>query len=146
MKLAVWNRRWLEWVAVAALFVVIVGALASRRPKLPRSIGIVASEVRVGMSRDEVVTLLLESSRKAGCTDRFYLKGETIDGWEIRGFGCTPHVNLPPGDRIAWAELDIDDDDCRDLYITFGLGGVVTGVRLRSSSVWEELRYAVARD
>lgn len=52
---------------------------------------------------------------------------------------------FPPGDEVEWAELDIDDDYARDLLITFGPGGRVSDIRLKSCEGSEELRFALWR-
>ena len=46
-----------RWVAVVVA-IIAVCVLVSRRPALPGSLGVMATELRVGMSRDEAVGVI----------------------------------------------------------------------------------------
>jgi hypothetical protein len=124
----------------------IVGHLSSGRPKLPGSLGTVATQVRIGMSRDELATVIRDSqaARKEYDLSRLYTRGVTRDGRSFGRYCDWSLSDVPSADQIAWAEFDVDDDWGRDLIITLGPGGVVTDLRLESDSIWEELRYALA--
>ena len=120
-----------------------VGVLASL-PELPGSMGVMAAELRVGMSRDEAVAVIRERYREREekyDSPRIYAHGRTHDGREFNSYFDWAFEKLPPADQIAWAELDVDDDWCRDLMIRLGPGGVVSRIWLESHSNWEALRY-----
>ena len=93
------------------------------------------------MSQDEVVSLIRSSGTDN--VDCFYSRGETRDGHHFLCLFSHAFDKLPPPLDIAWGELEIDDDEGRDLVITLGLGGTVTGARLNSSRRLEEWRYVI---
>ncbi len=135
------KRRWAWCGVLLATALLAGGCWVLRPPTLPGSLGTVASRVRVGMHQDEVVSLIRGSGTDN--VDCFYSRGETRDG---RPFLCLfDHAfdKLPPPVDIAWGELEIDDDQGRDLVVTLGPGGTVTGTRLRSSIGLEEWRYVI---
>lgn len=137
------------WVRLAIFLVpafTIVCVFGARQPELPGSLGVIATEVRVGMSQDEAAAVIRSAyfGRESRWDNpRIYANGRTHDGREFRSYFDWGFKEMPPADQIAWAELDVDDDRCRDLIITLGPGGVVSGIRLKSSSIWEEGRYAL---
>ncbi len=136
-----------RWFKRGLLLLVLVACvLGSRRPKLPGSLGAIAAEVRVGMSRDEVVALMHIHRGWRDRDDLTYvnIRGNTGDGRSFSGSGVDVLDNLPPADQIACCELWIDDDDGLVLNITFGPGGMVTALRLESRSICQELRYSLA--
>jgi hypothetical protein len=107
----------------------------------------VAAEVNVGMSRDEFVALIRTCLHKGAANDcaRLYVNGRTRAGQEFGSYCDWEFDKLPPADQVESAELNVDDDQGRDLIIALGPGGVVTELRLESDSVWQELRYTLAR-
>lgn len=137
-----------RWWAAMVVVVIAVGVLASWPPALPGSLGIMAAELRVGMSRDKAVGVIRAAyagRERDWDRPRLYTDGRTQDGQQFGRYFDWEFAAFPPGDDIAWAELDVDDDWGRDLLITFGPGGRVSGLRLKSNEGWEELRFALSR-
>jgi hypothetical protein len=127
------------------LLVIVAYLLATSRPNLPDALGLVVSEVRIGMSGAEVVSLLEKSEIARGSGYAFF-QGETRDGQKFSGFWGTMNADpFPPSDQIVWAEIYIDDDAGRELFMLFGRGGAVSRLWLVSDSGWEELRFSLAR-
>lgn len=138
------KRRW----ATALVALIAVGVLASRRPALPGSLGVMAAEVRVGMSRDEAIAVIRTAYAgrdREWDNPRLYTDGRTRDGQPFGRYFDWDFAAFPPANEVEWAELDIDDDRARDLLITFGPGGRVSDVRLKSCEGGEELRFALWR-
>src|SRR4051794_24960310 len=117
------ERGWFRLLAVLLVMATFV-LIASRRPKLPGSVGAMAARLRVGMPHDEAVAVVQARSSNR---DRAYwsLHGETRDGRKFSGVSEGLLDDLPPAHEIAWAEITVNDDDDRDLIITLGPGGVV---------------------
>ncbi|WP_171473734.1 hypothetical protein [Frigoriglobus tundricola] len=135
-------------MVTALAMIAAVGILGSRRPELPGSLGVVCAELRVGMSQEEAVARIRAAylSRERGWDNpRLYADGRTHDGRKFGHYFDWDFTDFPPADQVAWAEVDFDDDDSRDLIVTFGPGGVVSGIHFRSDSIWEEWRFALAR-
>lgn len=121
-----------QWVALILILVLTagVGWLGGRRVPLPGALGRVAAGVRVGMPQAEVVALIQSSG--SDNLDTYYVRGATRDG---RPFSCCCGVGfdrLPTAEAVAWGELELDDEQGRELVITLGPGGVVSSVRLHS--------------
>lgn len=142
---SVWKRRWVKRIAV--LSVIVLCVLASRRPKLPGVLGSVAADAHVGMSRDDVANLIRRSyaARESDDCPRLYTYGNRHNGQPLGAYFDWQLATLPPSEEIASGEFDVDDDQGRDLIISFGPGGTVTAVRLKSDSLWEQLRHNLAR-
>lgn len=141
-----WKQRWCRRGALLVLTFTVVCVLGARQPELPGSLGVMATEVRVGMSQDEAAAAIRSAyfgRERRWDSPRIYANGRTHDGREFGSYFDWAFKELPPADQIAWAELDVDDDWGRDLIITLGPGGVVSGIRLKSFSIWEEGRYAL---
>lgn len=137
------ERRWFRLTAV-----LIAGTLCAiyfaNRPKFPNTTGHYAERIDVGMSYADAIAVLRE--QQSGDITFEYMKGRTRDGREFSGYGESAFHNLPPAHEIAWVEFNIMDDYTgRELYITIEQPGVVTELRLESDSIWEELRYGLAR-
>ncbi len=141
------KRKWVKRVALLLLAAAVMCTLGSQRPRLPGSLGVIAAQVRVGMSQDEAIALIRTSYQERPKYDipRLYADGRTHDERSFGRYFDWAFDDFPPADQVAWAELDIDDDNGRDLIVTFGPGGVVTSVRLKSDSAWEEWRYNLSR-
>ena len=144
-------RRWLsdlrqrQWVKrVAVLSVIALCVLASHRPRLPNSTGAIAASVHVGMPYDDAISALRELERGSGTF--LNMLGQTHDGREFSGYSASAFDNLPPPHKVAWVEFNIMDDySGRELNITIEPRGGVTELRLESCSIWEELRFGLAR-
>ena len=122
--------------------------MASRRLELPGSLGVMAAELRVGMSRDQAIATIraaYDGRDREWDGPLLYTYGRTHDELSFGKHCDWEFSDFAPADQIAWAELDIDDDDGRDLIVTFGPNGVVSGIRLESTSTWEKLRFAALR-
>ncbi|QJW97617.1 hypothetical protein FTUN_5192 [Frigoriglobus tundricola] len=140
---ALWKRRVLK-PGLLLLLATAVCLQASRRPKLPYSLGAIAAQVGVGMSQDDVVALIRRCETEARDGNCKALAGVTRDGRSFEGYVDSALTNLPPADQVAEARLTLDDDRNRALIILLGPGGVVTDVRLESHSTWEEVRFSLA--
>jgi hypothetical protein len=74
--------------------------------------------------------------------DTFYYSGVTHDGKPFSGM-C--HFDdLPPANEVAQGELELCDEDGRELLIALGPGGVVSGIRLRSPYPLEEFSHSLS--
>jgi hypothetical protein len=139
------KRRWGKRVALLVLaYTAFFLAFGARRPDPPGALGAMAAELRVGMPGDEAAAVLRAHYRADDLT-AISLRGQTPDGAEFDGWGTTALDALPPAGHIAWAEMIVDDDRGRNLFVTLGPGGRVTALRLDSDSVMEEVRYWLAR-
>jgi hypothetical protein len=137
-----WQRRWVKRGAVVSVIALCV--LASHRPRLPNSTGSIAACVHVGMPYDDAISALRELERGSGTF--LNMSGQTHDGREFSGYSASAFDNLPPADKVAWTKFNIMDDySGRELYITLEPREGVTELRLESCSVWEELRFGLAR-
>jgi hypothetical protein len=109
---------------------------------LTGALGVVAQRVQIGMSQHEVVSLILGSGGEN--LDALFVNGVTQDGRPISGMAMSSLRSLPPASQVLWLDVEMGDDDGRELVIALGAGGVVTGTRLRSPWVWEGWQYALS--
>src|SRR5262245_47889893 len=135
MRLAVRGYRW--WLVQAGLLsgLALLAWLGWRW--LDRSEGnseVVFSRVRVGMSQDEAVEVLRTFEASSGR----WSSGTTTDGRSFHTLhdGHPLLDDLPPPRDMQHCVLNALDSYGREIEVTFGPGGTVTGKRL-SPGVWE---------
>jgi hypothetical protein len=95
------------------------------------------------MSQAEAVRLIQASG--SDNVDTFYTRGESRDGRPFSGAFGSAFGTLPPADQVAWGELEVGDEQGRELIIALGPGGAVAGIHLRSPQSSEGWRYALWR-
>jgi hypothetical protein len=94
----------------------------------------VFARIRIGMRQDEAVAVLRSHDR----VDGRYVEGTTTAGRSWAGtsvFGPS-FEDLPPAGEITRCVLTVMDNEGRDIGVTLGPGGTVSGRRL-SPGVWE---------
>jgi hypothetical protein len=145
------HRRWLlrrlfqkrYWAFAAGLLLAALGVIwfALRPDPLPGALGEVFVRLRVGMSQSEAVALIQDFG--TANVDCYYYRGLTRDGRPFSG--CCQFDGLPSAQVVAQGELEVYDDDGRELVIALGTGGIVSGIRLRSPHWREEFWHALPR-
>jgi hypothetical protein len=86
------------------------------------------------MSQQEVVTLL--SSCGPSAIDAVYVRAETLDGQYFSWPGFWGIEKLSPPTQFRWAEVELDDCEGREFFITLS-NGVVSKVRMHSPWRWK---------
>jgi hypothetical protein len=126
-----WLRRWWVWLVVVCAFGLAIRAGWRWLDKSGGNSEQVFSQIRLGMSKAEVIPVLLRFEADSGR----YSFGATTDGEQFNTFH-TGLYDLPPAGDIEYAVLSGLDRYGREIEVTLGQGGIVTSKRL-SPGVWE---------
>jgi hypothetical protein len=94
------------------------------------------ARIRLGMSRDEAVSVLRTCDPYN--IDGVYSEGTTKQGRSWAGTKLVGDLfdDLPPPQEIAHCVLGVSDNDGREVEIVLGAGGIVSGKHL-SPGVWQ---------
>jgi hypothetical protein len=94
------------------------------------------ARIRIGMSRDEAVSVLRACDPYK--IDGLHSEGTTKEGRSWAGTNIEGELfeDLPPPEEIAHCVFGVWDNEGRDLEVVLGPGGIVSGKRL-SPGVWE---------
>jgi hypothetical protein len=128
--------------ASVLLAAAVLCAIVAHWTSVPGPLGQMDAELRVGMSQKEAVAVL-QAHDPGGSGETFFC-GETRDGRQIYEWNLGSLGELPPGEQMARADVWIYDDG-RDLTVTFGSGGTVTDLELKSDRWWEDWWCACSR-
>jgi hypothetical protein len=93
------------------------------------------------MSQGEVLAII--DTSRGGNIDSCYFNGKTRDGRTFSG--CCGFEGLPANEEIAHAELEVCDEQGRELVISLGRNGVASSIWLRSDYPKEFFEYNVSR-
>jgi hypothetical protein len=121
------------WICLVALCVFILACRAGWRwlDRYQGNSEEVYSQIRVGMSKAEVVSVLRRFDAGSGR----YSFGVTTDGEQFNSFH-TGLDDLPQAEEIEYAVLSALDSYGREIEVTLGPGGIVANKTL-SPDVWE---------
>jgi hypothetical protein len=102
----------------------------------PGSAEDVFSRIRVGMTQEEAVAIL--RTYDPGRIDGVYAEGTTRQGrsWSGTSLFGDSFADLPPPEDTARCVLTVTDDDCWEVEVVLGPGGIVSGKHI-SPGVWE---------
>jgi hypothetical protein len=131
------GRRYRAWLVAAGLVCVVAVVAAFGLQSFAKSEGNAEptfSRIRLGMSQQEVVQVLLAFDASSGRHSR----GVTTNGREFVTFhyGHPSMDDLSAPEQMASCVLTAMDSYGREIDVTLGPGGVVVGKRL-SPGVWE---------
>jgi hypothetical protein len=130
------SYRWcVAGIGVGLLFgIVLVWSDSPLTPPAPGSMQDVFAQVRVGMARDEAVTILKTYDGQIDC---IYVSGTLMDG---RSFSDLGFNGLPPAAEIDQGVLTLADEYCESVEVVFGPGGIVTAKNYSSDWFLDEWR------
>jgi hypothetical protein len=94
------------------------------------TLDVMAAQVQAGMTQHEAVRRILACDHSN--VDAVYVHGTMIDNEPFSGLGFRALEKLPPASQTKQTVIEVNDEQGRELVVTF-VSGVVARITLRRS-------------